>query len=422
MKIQKLVGKFKRAWKEEGLKVALGKTFHFIGDVETRKQRKIDAANARSNQADLLVINGCCVLHPTRYRVHHQMEQMREAGISCQSVFFDDLELRMEENYGAFLFFRCECTDEVNKFIDLAKSHGKTVYFDIDDLITDKKYTDMIQFVHDLTPLNRMLFERSCMRTGQTLAKCDIAIATTEVLADELGKVAPRTYVNRNVASKEMVECAERAYETWCVKQEEEKSKSADRIWLGYFSGSLTHNVDFEIIRPALTKLMEEDPRVGLILVGELSESDELKKFSDRIMKMKATDWRNLPNLIVQADINLAPIEDTLFTRAKSEIKWIEAALVRVPTAATKIGAFERMIEDGVTGVLCENTADGWYNGVRSLIEDETRRREIAERAYQYVIANCTTVAKAGEFGEFLKSTGVTCSVRCEAATKKHEK
>lgn len=401
MKIKKLVGKFKRAWKEEGLMVALEKTFHFLGDVDTRKQRKRDAAQARKTKAEVLFINGCSVLHPTRYRVYHQMEQLELAGISCQRVFFDDLELGMEENYRAFYFFRCECTDEVNKFIDLAQSHGKTVYFDIDDLITDKKYTDMIPFVRDLTPLNRRLFERSCMRMGQTLAKCDIAVATTEGLAEELEKTAPKTYINRNVASKEMVECAERAY----AQVLESKEDADDRVWLGYFSGSLTHNVDFEIIRPALVRLMDEYPKVGLILVGELSESDELRKFEDRIIRKKATDWRMLPNLIVQADINLAPIEDTDFTRAKSEIKWIEAALVRVPTAASRVGAFEIMIEDGVNGILCDNTAQGWYEGVRRLLEHQSERRNIAENAYQFVIEHCTTEVQASQFGAFILST-----------------
>ena len=49
----------------------------------------------------------------------------------------------------------------------------------------------------------------------------------------------------------------------------------------------------------------------------------------------------NLPALISEVDINLAPLVDSIFNRAKSEIKWIEAALVKVPTVASKIGAFQ---------------------------------------------------------------------------------
>lgn len=122
--------------------------------------------------------------HPVRYRVLHQMEQLELAGISCQMVFFDNVELRMEQNYRAFLFFRCECTDEVAEFIDLAKSHGKTVLFDIDDLVTNTIYTDQVPWIQRLTPLNRAYFDCSVVRNGQTLTKCDIAVSTTKTLAE----------------------------------------------------------------------------------------------------------------------------------------------------------------------------------------------------------------------------------------------
>lgn len=396
MKISKLCNKFKRVCKDEGLAAAVGRVFHYAGNVEGRSLRKIDVERAQNHKGTVLFINGCCVEHPTRYRVLHQMEQLREAGISCEKVLFEDIELQMEQNFQLFIFYRCECTDEVAKFIDLAKSHGKTVCFDVDDLITDTKYTDQVPFVQEMQPLNRRLFDEIIRRTGVTLSKSDIAITTTEELAHELGKVIPRTYINRNTASKEMVLCAERAYQN--------ASRDASRIVLGYFSGSLTHNQDFEIVRPALMRLMEKYPQVWLLLVGELDASDELQKFRDRIVRKKTTDWRELPKLIVQADINLAPLEDTIFNRSKSEIKWIEAALVRVPTVASKLGAFEVMVKDGVTGVLCENEDDAWYQRLARLVEQEAQRKMIAQQAYSYVMQHCTTIAKAKEYSVFIET------------------
>ena len=42
-------------------------------------------------------------------------------------------------------------------------------------------------------------------------------------------------------------------------------------------------------------------------------------------------NWRELPWIIAQTDINLAPLEmDNPFCQAKSEIKFVEAALVGV--------------------------------------------------------------------------------------------
>ena len=139
-----------------------------------------------------------------------------------------------------------------------------------------------------MTPLNRRLFDASVTRTGKTLKLCDAAITTTEGLAEELGKVAPVVYINRNAASKRMVECAQYALER-------KKENSDNMVWLGYFSGSLTHNNDFEMIRPALEKILGEYQNVGLILAGELNASDTLNQYKNRIVKSGQPAGRNFP-------------------------------------------------------------------------------------------------------------------------------
>lgn len=383
MRLRRLIRKFRRVWKEDGLLTAFARVLHFVGNVEGRKVRKQDIRNARKKQGKVLFINGCCVEHPTRYRVFHQMEQLEMAGVACAKIYFEDIELQMEENFSFFVFYRCECTEDIEAFIALAQSHGKKVCFDVDDLVTDTKYTDQVPFVQALSSENKKLFDTSVRLMGKTLCLCDMVVTTTAALAEELSKSVPMTYINRNTASREMVECAEVAY-----RQREKEQK---RIWLGYFSGSLTHNKDFEIVRPALVRVLKNYPYTGLLLVGELDTSDELNQFSERVVKLKTTDWRELPVLIVQADINLAPLEDTLFNRAKSELKWFEAALVRVPTVASNIGAFREMIKDGETGVLCGNTEKEWYEKLAELIENGEMRREIAQNSYQFVKKHCTT-------------------------------
>lgn len=78
---------------------------------------------------------------------------------------------------------------------------------------------------------------------------------------------------------------------------------------------------------------------------------------------------------IASVDINLAPLENSIFNEAKSENKWVEAALVRVPTVASKVGAFEHMIENGVTGMLCDNIQE-WENALERLITDKQYRKK----------------------------------------------
>ena len=99
---------------------------------------------------------------------------------------------------------------------------------------------------------------------------------------------------------------------------------------------------------------METHHNVTLMVGGELDVPDDLMPFSERIVTFPFCDWRRLPNYIASCDINIAPLENTLFNRAKSENKWIESSLVKVPTVASNVGAIKKMIQDLDTGFLCE--------------------------------------------------------------------
>lgn len=54
------------------------------------------------------------------------------------------------------------------------------------------------------------------------------------------------------------------------------------------------------------------------------------------------------------------PLEDTVFHACKSENKWMEAALVHVPTVASWNQELQRVIENGVDGYLCKSE---WQSG-----------------------------------------------------------
>lgn len=108
------------------------------------------------------------------------------------------------------------------------------------------------------------------------------------------------------------------------------------------------------IVFSALVKLMEQYQNIELLLVGEMDVPVELKEYHERVKKIPMAQWRKLPQLIASVDINIAPLVDTLFNRAKSENKWLEAALVEVPTLASNVGAFKTMIQDGKTGFLVQ--------------------------------------------------------------------
>jgi glycosyltransferase involved in cell wall biosynthesis len=345
---------------------------------------------------DVLFINGCWLPHPERYRVHHQIEQLEAHGVSATSVFYENLTLDLLPYFHAFIFFRCPITDTVRNFIEQARRRNKRCFFDIDDLVIDERYTSQIEHVRGLTGADKVLYDDGVKRMRATLELCDSAITTTEALADELRTYLPEVFINRNVASEEMVARSLAALQ-------QPRHNRVDQTVIGYFSGSITHNENLALVAPALARLLAKHQHVSLRLAGMLDIPAELRPFEDRIATVGFMDWQRLPSELAQCDINLAPLVDTLFNHAKSENKWIEAALVKVMTVASDLGAFRAVIREGETGVLVAPSAD-WFPTLDALVCDPSRRERIAEAAHREVLASHVTLATGRRFADHVLS------------------
>lgn len=385
-KIGYLAGKTVETLKEEGVVELAKKTKRYIFKENEKHIQQVK---------DILFINGCYLPHPSRYRVDHQMEQLNSNNVSSDSVFYEDLTLELEKYYRGFVFFRCPITDTVKEFIKKAKENNKTIFYDIDDLVFDKKYTKTIKHLNNLSKEELEQYYDGVSRMQETLKLCDYATTTTQALANELKKYVKEVYINRNTASERMCELS--------LKAIKNINKAEDKIVLGYLSGSITHNADFELILPAITKIMQERDNVYLKVVGELDLPEDLKPFSNRVIKEKFVDWQKLPNIIRSLDINLAPLEESLFNEAKSENKWSEASLVKTVTVASNVGAF-KVINDNIDGILCENTTEDWYKKLNELIDNKEQREKIANNAYERVLKNYVTTYSGYKYTKFIKS------------------
>lgn len=344
----------------------------------------------------VLFVNGCGpeVEAPRRYRVTHQREQLETWGVTTDEVYYTEVIPSDANCADVIVAYRCPISPAVEQLIQNAHKQGKKVYFDVDDLVIDTSYTDDLPVVKSMSEEEKEIFDDGVTRNGKTLALCDGAIATTERLAEELSKVVPTVFINRNTASSEMVELSDAA-------RAAASREGSDEVIVGYFSGSMTHNADFMEVLPALVEALSERPCLRLKVVGDLELPQELIPFSDRVIRAERVDWHKLPELIASVDINLAPIEPTLFNEAKSENKWVEAALVGVPTIASNFGAFAHAVRDGETGLLCSNTQE-WKDALLTLADDEGLRRQMGESARLWCRAHNTTVTTGTLIADFL--------------------
>lgn len=374
--------------KEEGINSFITRTRNFVKfNVLTK---------TKLAYKDILFINGCTLPHPKRYRVDHQIEQLAAYGFSADYVDYTSLNVDVLKYYRGFIFYRCPITPEVEKLIQLAKANNKTVFYDIDDLVIDQKYTDTIEHLKTLSAEEKALYDDGVNRMRKTLELCDYAITTTERLAEELKNYCPNVFINRNTASEKMVE--------YSLEALNNVQKDPQKVILGYLSGSITHNADFEMILPAIVKIMNENENVYLKVVGELDVPEDLKPFESRIISSPFVPWQSLPEIIASIDINLAPLEYSIFNEAKSENKWVEAALCKVPTIASNLGAFKQCIKDEETGILCENTIEEWYEKLTDLINDSKKRERIGNSAHRLCLKKNVTTYTGKGLADYIES------------------
>ncbi|MFN0168315.1 MAG: glycosyltransferase [Bryobacteraceae bacterium] len=344
-----------------------------------------------------LIVSGCPG-DSFRYRAEYQAEQLRHLGLAVDIALFDEVEYeRVLTQYQVFLFHRVPITPGIEAFLGTARSLGRLVLFDTDDLVFNEELSADIKALETMAPRDRELYLDGIRRYRKTLALAMGAIATTETLAREIRELFPETpvEVNRNAMGDMMVQQAEAAM---C-----ELPKPDDGlVRIAYFSGTPTHNHDFAVCAGVLARLLERHANLRLMIVGHLDLPGELLRHASRIERTPLVPWRELPRLMRRADINLAPLEmDNRFTEAKSELKYYEAALLELPTVASDLPSFRTAIRSGENGYLC--TGEGcWTSALEQLILSEDLRRRVGKAARADVVSRYTTRARAPELGAVL--------------------
>jgi glycosyltransferase involved in cell wall biosynthesis len=328
----------------------------------------------------------------TRYRVEHLMDQLRVHGVDTQQVLMKDIDKYSSNDYDAVVIYRCPFSRALSQFISSVKSQNKRAYYDVDDYVFDY---DAVKHMPFLKGEDYKDFENYCNNIDKSIRLCDGLITSTETLGKVLKDRYPEKtlYINRNTASAEMV----------CLSNISKDiiKKDSEKIILGYFSGSKTHDDDFKLISDVILKVLEKNENVYLKIGGVLNLDKKFDKFNNRIYRFDFMDWRKLPSLIATVDINLMPLEDTLFHRCKSENKWMEAALVNVPTVASYNEELELVIKDKINGFLCK-TQDEWEKVLNILINDKNLRESIALNANQKVIENYISIRKDRSSTEYI--------------------
>jgi glycosyltransferase involved in cell wall biosynthesis len=290
--------------------------------------------------------------------------------------------LELVDQFKIFIFHKTVYSEKIAKVVEKIKAQKKEIIFDTDDLNFDLKYSGQMDYLKNAGEAEKAQYVKGLGREILEDEYVKVATTTTTYLARILEEKGKTVFVVKNRICDAELDLANKLWETG------RKAKD-DFVYLGYFSGTPSHNKDFAIITDALVVVMRKYANVKLILAGPLEKENGLNEFADRIITLplvpRGEHYRN----IQKADINLVSLESNPFCEAKSELKFFEAGILGIPTVAIRNETFAGAIEDGVTGFLAGNALE-WTEKLGRLIEDADSRKAIGEKAREKTLKDYT--------------------------------
>ena len=326
----------------------------------------------------------------------HLAEQLRALGHRTQVADWrEEAKIDAAEalRWDLIFLYRLPMSAPLRRLIERARELRKTVVFDTDDLIFEPDLMSEQRAVRNLSPSEQAQHAGGIRRYRETLEACDMVVTAAPLLAELARHLAKPAYVHRNSLGLEMMRLAKK------LSAERKRRPRREKVVIGYGSGTATHDVDFEEAVPALRHILERFPQVELWIAGPLVLPTDFEK---RVRRFPLTGWREWLALLSQFDIALAPLErGNVFCRAKSEIKFVEAGALGVPTVASAIDPYRDAITDGKDGFPAADETE-WVKALTELIESPERREEIGGRAREIVAIRHSPTARTQDLARLL--------------------
>ena len=340
------------------------------------------------------------------YRVDQKIEQMSEAGIDVDLFDFrNDATEAFEQVglYDAWLFYRVPAHFDVLKVVRLANDLGLPTIYEIDDFLLDPDHFPEPYESYDQSVSAEEYngLQLTTAYNGGVARLCEYGLASTPPLAGEMARFvrSGHVFTHRNALSVPHMKAisASRAGPP-------RETEAGDTIRIFYGSGTKAHK-DFlqAVFFDAVAEVLQQRPNVEFHTIGHVEAPALTSRFPDRVVQGEpiwnvADYWKKLST----ADINVGVLKKSLLTDCKSEIKWLEAAMLGIPSIVSGTSTMTDIVKEGENGMIA-NSRDDWVEKLLKLVDDAALRKHIGETAREQVLEDYSLQAMAANIDAGLK-------------------
>lgn len=207
------------------------------------------------------------------------------------------------------------------------------------------------------------------------LLDADRLIVSSEMLADVVQPLNENVVVWHSILPDSL----------WKIKPPS-ATRNEPTVKIGYMGGS-THTSDLALLFPVLASLQQEyGESLEFVLWGDLP-SENLLTIKSAHYHAEVQAYPAFAEAFPQAEVDiwLAPLQDNLFNRCKSSIKFWEYSAIGGVGVFSRLPPYETVIRHGENGFLAD-TPEEWLQFIRFLIQNPERRYQMAQQAQQTLL------------------------------------
>jgi glycosyltransferase involved in cell wall biosynthesis len=194
--------------------------------------------------------------------------------------------------------------------------------------------------------------------------------------------------------------------------------RAAERVRIGFFGLQWTVPAPgvIEAIRRTKRRLGD---RVCFEIVSACPVSAESADLFDW-QQSGGMDWAESLRVLRSRcwDVGLAPLAQTEFNASKQATKFRDYAWAGMAMICSRVPAYERVIIDGVHGLLVENSAEAWEGAMMRLVDDASLRESLRRGARELFAQAHTLDATIGTWHQLLWRVARARSPERAAATR----
>ncbi len=325
----------------------------------------------------ILIVAEMSIAQCKKYRVQQKHDMFESLGFDCTTLSWNDTQacLNALQTHSLVIFYRVPAFPNVVSIINEAKRLRLPTLWEVDDFIFDKEVLSKSKTLAalDRTTFDQLLEGADLYRNAMLL--CGKGIASTTGLASAMKMAGlSEVHVIENALDQHTLEVAAKVCHNHTLHHN-------GILRIVYGSGTNTHNIDFQEAAPAIVKILEKFPNVRFRLIGTLDLPEIFSGFEEQVERLPTCSYEEYLSNLAECDISIAPLESYIFNDSKSNIKYLEASIVKVPSVCSPRAAFSLAIAHGENGFLCE-TVNEWEAALTILVTDAAKRAHVSEAAY----------------------------------------